>query len=312
MILALQHAAGELVWQFDIRHAAEGASHAMVLLSAFALTIIVLLVGSSDLREDPLSSFVIRPFLVAFIGNLLAAFMLLQVASDHALSERTFAMIIPPQLMSMTATALMIFGIMLAVMRQFPDQVVARQALWLFGFFGLFSVGLLHTGLSDLLHVHHDHERIAGHLALETLVLVWSPALLALLIPRALRGAHQPGDLSEDEFYHRVQRLHNANLWLSAGALMVATAIFAASVLLWAPEAVHLAEAGEAAAELESHVESIGGGYLVEVIAVFTATIQWLVLGSCFYLLRRFDRLTARFPRPPSRGGHDHPPHPPM
>ncbi len=73
------------------------------------------------MRDDPLSSFVIRPFLLAFIGNLLAAFTLLNVASDHEWSGRTFSMIVPPELMTMTATIeWLVLASCLHLLRRFP------------------------------------------------------------------------------------------------------------------------------------------------------------------------------------------------
>lgn len=260
------------------------------------------------MREDRLSSFMIRPFLISFIGNLIAAFMLMMVAADRELVERTYAMIVPPELMSMTATTLMIFGILLAVMRQFPHRAVVQQSLWLFVFFGLFSVGLLHTGLNDLLQVHHGHLPGGVSHVRESAILVWSPALVVLVVEWAFQRKKAAQGVSDTLSVRGVDQLHDANLWLCALALMAATATFGVTMFAWPQE---LGELGASAAE--AHYEGVRVKYLVEGIVFVTASIQWLVLGSCFYLLRRFNRLTALFPlKPPSHRGHDHPPHPPM
>jgi len=338
-LLLLQHApSSDAIWQFDIRHAAESAGHAAVLLSAFALTIIVLLIGSSDLRRDPMSGFVIRPFLMAFVGNLLAAFMLMLVQSDTTLSERTFALLVPPELMGVAATTMMLFGIMLAVMRQFPERHVRRQAVWLFAFFGLFSIGVLHNGLSDLLHVHHSHLEIDVHVAREVLLLVWVPGLVLV-----------PMELGVRQLRMNPERLHGWNLWLCGGALVVATLIFGLTALGRIEDPVHVPGTHAipvAAVDVDAALPGVGGqaeqgsagdslqgvtryeasldsalageqepdpGEVVELAAVLVSLTQWLLLGSCFILLRRFPNLSARYPKPADHpGDHEHPPHPPL
>ena len=94
------HAEVREEWIFDIHHGAASASHAAIILAAFALTIIILLIGAADLRRDKTSSFVIRPFLVAFTGNLIGSFQFMIVESHQLLDEQAFAMIVPAEFLT--------------------------------------------------------------------------------------------------------------------------------------------------------------------------------------------------------------------
>src|SRR5258706_6701259 len=205
---------------FDIRTAASSASNAAIILAAFALTIIILLLGSADLRRDKMSSFVLRPFLVAFIGNLIAAFQFIVVQSDRSLDERTFALIIPAEFLAVVATTLMLFGIMLAVLRRFTEREDRRLAIFLFSIAGLYSIGVLHFGIDALLHAHQRHLGSHGNLHAQVALGVWAPALLLL-----------PLELATRHLKFTPERLHNIMLWLVGFVIAASLLAFAVSSL---------------------------------------------------------------------------------
>ncbi len=260
---------------FDIRTGASSAGNAAIILAAFALTIIILLLGSADLRRDRMSSFVLRPFLVAFIGNLIAAFQFIVVQSDRSLNERTFALIIPAEFLAVVATTLMLFGIMLAVLRRFSEREVRRLAIFLFGIAGLYSIGVLHFGIDALLHAHQQHLGSHGDLHAQVTLGVWAPALL--LIPLELATRH---------LKFTPERLHSIMLWLVGFVIAASLLAFAVSSLFMQAD------------DARDHV--------ILPVAVFTLVlIQWLVFGSCLYLLRHFDHLEVLFPPPPNADAQD-------
>jgi len=252
---------------FDIRVGASSAGNASIILAAFALTIIILLLGSADLRRDRMSSFALRPFLVAFIGNLIAAFQFMVVQSDRALDEKTFALIIPAEFLAVVATTLMLFGIILAVLRRYPAKEVSRLAIFLFSIAGLYSIGVLHFGIDALLHAHQRHLGSHGKLHLEVILGVWWPLLLVLPLQLGMRSLKL-----------NPERLHSIVLWLVG--VVVAGSLLAFAVSSFMPD-------------------SDSRDRVILPLGVFTLVfIQWMVFGSCLYLLRHFDELDAWFPRP--------------
>lgn len=277
----MQHDIATTIWSFDIRHGAESAGHAAILLSAFALTIIILLIGAPDLRRDAMSSFVIRPFMLAFVGNLIAAFQFMVVESDITLSERTFALMIPPQFLIITSTLMMLFGINLAVLRYFRGRDVMMQVLWLFGVVGLYTVGVLHRGMSDLFHVHAGLGQIDMSVVGYVSLLVWGPGMLVIALGVLVHRMRLD-----------VERLHNLNLWLCTVAMIVGVVVFGVTVLMESGETLH--------------------SRMLPFIVVAVALTQWLVLGSCFYLLQNINDLWDRFPVHSESDSHPHPPHPPI
>ncbi len=271
-----------LIWSFDIRHGAEAAGHAAVLLAAFALTIIILLIGSSGMRRDKLSSFIIRPFLLAFIGNLIAAFEFMMVQSDATLSERTFALMVPPDMMAVVSTMMMLFGINLALLRYFSDKEVSRFALGLYVIAGLYTVGVVHRGVSDVEHVRLGLHRTTLSVMTYVSALVLGPGVAVLGLEAVLSRMRV-----------NMQRLHNWNLWWCTAAFVIGVVVFGLALLL----------------EPEDHVPALA----IPIMALVMAFTQWIVLGSSFFLLRRFPELASQFPLPDDDGHeHDHPPHPPV
>ncbi len=113
-----------LIWSYDIRHGAASAAHAAVLLAAFSLTIIVLMMSSAGMRRDRLSHYFVRPFLLAFFGNLLCAFQFMVVETDVRLAVRTFALMMPPELMMVVSSSFMLFAISLAILWRHRENLV--------------------------------------------------------------------------------------------------------------------------------------------------------------------------------------------
>lgn len=268
----------DAIWSFDIRHGAQSAGHAAVVLSAFSLTIIILLIGSSDMRKDRWSAFIIRPFLLAFVGNMIAAFQFIMVESDVALSERTFALLVPPVMLIIISTVMMLFGIILAVLRYYPDREVGQLSLWLFALVALYATGTIHRGMSDLYHVHEHRRTVSVALTGHVAWFVWGPGLLLL-----------PLELLLERLRVTPERLHTINLWWCSVAVLVAVGVFGV---------VLLAESDDA----------LPAGALMPT-ALLVAGAEWLVLGFCYYLLRHVSELRARFPLPADTEIHAHPPH---
>jgi hypothetical protein len=259
--------ADSLHFAFDIRHGAESAGNACIILAAFALTIIILLLGSADLRRDNMSSFVIRPFLVAFIGNLIASFQFIVVQSHRELNEKTFALIIPAEFLAVVATTLMLFGITLAVLRRYTAPQVRRLAIFLFAMAGLYSIGVMHFGIDALLHAHQRHSGGRVDLHLEVSLGVWAPILLLIPLELIVRSVKVTPE-----------RLHSVMLWLVSAVVAVSLIAFGVSSFMQADDA---------------------RDRVILPLGVFALIlIQWLVFGSCLYLLRHFDELEVLFPPP--------------
>jgi glucan phosphoethanolaminetransferase (alkaline phosphatase superfamily) len=254
-------------YPFDIRNGANSAGNAAIILAAFALTIIILLLGSADLRRDKMSSFVLRPFLVAFIGNLIASFQFMIVQSDQSLDEKTFALIIPAEFLAVVATTLMLFGITLAVLRRYAAREVRRLAVFLFCIAGLYSIGVMHFGIDALLHAHQEHTGGHGDFHAEVTLGVWASALLLLPLELAIRHLKVTPE-----------RLHSIMLWLVSFVVAASLLAFAVSSFMHANDS---------------------RDRVILPLAVFSLVfIQWLVFGSCLYLLRHFDDLEIWFPPP--------------
>jgi len=261
------HSDSAFAFPFDIRNGASSAGNAAIILAAFALTIIILLLGSADLRRDKMSSFVIRPFLVAFIGNLIAAFQFMIVQSDRTLDEKTFALIIPAEFLAVVATTLMLFGITLAVMRRYSDREVRRLVLFLFVMAGLYSIGVMHFGIDALLHAHEAHSGTPVDMHLEVTLGVWLPVLLLI-----------PLELVTRRLQLTPERLHSGMLWLVTSTVALALFAFGVSSFMHANDT---------------------RDRVILPAGVFTLVlIQWLVFGSCLYLLRHFRDLEVLFPVP--------------
>ena len=261
-------------FSYDIRLGASSASNAAIILAAFALTIIILLLGSSDLRRDKMSPFILRPFLLAFIGNLIAAFQFMIVQSDRTLDEKTFALIIPAEFLAGVATTLMLFGIMLAVLRRFTASEVRKLAVFLFGVAALYSIGVMHFGIDALLHAHQEH--IPGHkdFHLEVALGVWAPFLLLF-----------PLEVVTRRLKFSPERLHSIMLWLVSVVVAASLLVFAASSFMPA--------------------DSPRDRVILPLGVFILILIQWLVFGSCLYLLRHFADLEVWFPPPTGEAPED-------
>jgi hypothetical protein len=254
-------------FRFDIRHGAESASHASIILAAFALTIIILLLGSESLRRDKMSSFVIRPFLVAFVGNLFASFQFMIVQSDHKLDEKTFALLMPAEFLAVVATTLMLFGITLAVFRRYSTPEVRRLAVWLFASAGLYSIGVLHFGIDALMHAHAEHYNFPIGLHLTVGLGVWGPILLLI-----------PLELMVQRLRITPVRLHSVVLWLVTSVVGIALLAFGVGSFMKPYDP-------------RDHV-------ILPLAAFAIILTQWLVLGSCLSLLLHFKQLEILFPVP--------------
>lgn len=254
-------------WSFDVRQAAASASQAGNLLSAFCLTIIILVMTSTELRRDPLSTFVVRPFLLAFLGNLVAAFQFMMVLSDTTLSARTFALALPPEVLMVVSAALMLFGISIVVQRHFPESRVIRLTLYVFLIAGFYTIGVVVRGLSDLMHVNAGIAVRSLRLGGEAVLLGSVPGFLLVWV-RWVTSYRRLG----------AEALLDRLLQSSCIAFVLVTLLFTATLQMNPSDRVP--------------------DLALPILAVVVTAFQWLVVGGCFCILLRFPALCAQHPLP--------------
>ncbi|GEM_PF-7114690 len=252
-------------WSYDIRRAAEAASDAGNLLAAFCLTIIILVMTSSELRKDPLSTFVVRPFLLAFLGNLVSAFQFMMVLSDTTLSARTFALAIPPEVMMVISAALMLFGISIVIQRHFTEPRVVRLTLYVFLIAGLYTIGVVVRGLADLSHVNAGIALNDKALGTQMFLLGTVPGLLWV----GYRWVRAYRSLPLEALLDRLMRN-------TCVAFVASTLLFGVAMQMNPGDRVPQA--------------------LLPVLALAVTMMQWLVVAVCFCILTRFPALCLERP----------------
>lgn len=264
---------------FNIRLSADSAAHATILLAAFALTIIILLIGADDIRRDEMSSFIVRPFLLAFVGNLIASFqfMVVQAATDQLPQSQIYVIAIAPELMIVASTSMMLLGISLAVMRYIRGPKVVRLVLWMFVIAAIYTLGVIQHSIADLYEIHGIKRGGTGEIS-EVTKWVFGVGLVVCTVEYALSRLQKEMD-----------RLLDWNLRLCVGAFIISMVGFGYFVSLdgnWAPSRAWL-----------------------RLLAFLITTIQWVVLGSSFIILNRFPKYSEEMPYPEPSYKSTEPPH---